>query len=51
MVNGFGALGHLVQQHVEQELEPDPKMVALAHSMLGCHAVVVGQRQKPVKAC
>ena len=51
MVSGSGALGQPVQQLVEQVHEPDPKMVAMAHSMLGCHAVVVGQRQKPVKAC
>ena len=36
---------------MEQELEPDPKMVALSHCMLGCHAVVVDQRQIRVKAC
>ena len=36
---------------MEQELEPDPKTVALSHCMLGCHAVVVEQRQIPVKAC
>ena len=51
MVSGSGALGQPVQQLVEQVHEPDPKMVAMAHYMLGCHAVVVGQRQKPVKAC
>ena len=50
-VNGFGPLGHPAQKLVEQELEPDPKMVAMVHCMLGCHAAVVEQRQNPVKAC
>ena len=51
MVNGFGALGQPAQEHVELELEPELKMVALAHSMQGCHAVVMEQRQRAVKAC
>ena len=50
MVNGSGELGHHAPEHVEMEREHVLQLLVMGHSMLGCHAVAVGQRQKAVKA-
>ena len=49
MVNGSGEVGHHAPKHVEMELEHVLQLLVMDLSMLGCHAVVVEQRQKAVK--
>ena len=50
MVNGSGEVGHHAPKHVEMEHEHVLQPLVMDLSMLECHAVVVEQRQKAVKA-